>query len=219
MRYRLVALLFAVGVVAAFPAEAFAQQHAAYYVLDGFGGVHAGGGAPTITPRPPYFGWDAAIDIEVVAGDGSPNAADGILVLDKFGGVHPGGALVADPPVGSTPYFGFDIARALAYRDSQVLYSGSVTAVGDLVTGWDRGVASASKLETGKYSVTFDRNVGYCTFFASLGYPANSNVSTGFDGIAGEISVYRNSSDTLIVVTRSSLGALSDKPFHVMVHC
>lgn len=34
----------------------------AYYVLDGFGGVHAGGFAPAISPPTPYFGFDIAKD-------------------------------------------------------------------------------------------------------------------------------------------------------------
>ncbi len=35
-------------------------DHARYYVLDGFGGVHAGGGAPIVAPATPYFGCDIA---------------------------------------------------------------------------------------------------------------------------------------------------------------
>jgi hypothetical protein len=31
-----------------------------YYVLDGFGGIHAGGGAQKIIPPTPYFGWNIA---------------------------------------------------------------------------------------------------------------------------------------------------------------
>jgi hypothetical protein len=41
-------------------AVALVAQYAPYYVLDGYGGVHAGGGAPAITPATPYFGWDIA---------------------------------------------------------------------------------------------------------------------------------------------------------------
>jgi len=35
------------------------------YVLDGFGGVHAMGGAPVLAPATLYFGWDIARDIEL----------------------------------------------------------------------------------------------------------------------------------------------------------
>lgn len=37
-----------------------------YYVLDAFGGLHAGGTAPAPTSPPPYFGFDAARDISLV---------------------------------------------------------------------------------------------------------------------------------------------------------
>ena len=35
------------------------------YVLDGFGGVHAGGGAPILLPGTPYFGFDVVQDLEL----------------------------------------------------------------------------------------------------------------------------------------------------------
>ena len=38
---------------------------AAVYVLDGLGGVHAGGGAPVLSPSTPYFGFDIARDLEL----------------------------------------------------------------------------------------------------------------------------------------------------------
>ena len=98
-------------------APVFAQDHAAHYVLDAFGGVHAGGGAPVISPATPYFGFDVATDIAYIpVGTGSAQG-DGILVLDKWGGVHAGGALAFAPPSSRTPYFGFDAARAIVYRD------------------------------------------------------------------------------------------------------
>lgn len=98
---------------------AYAQDHAQYYVLDAFGGVHAGGGAPVITPATPYFGFDVAANVEYVAVGTSVAVGDGYIVLDKFGGVHYGGALAADPPPGgTTPYFGFDAARSVVRRDA-----------------------------------------------------------------------------------------------------
>lgn len=92
-------------------------NHAQYYVLDGFGGVHAGGGAPVISPSTTYFGFDIAKDLAFVAQATSISVGDSILVLDGFGGVHAGGALASDAPSPGTPYFGFDIARAIAYRN------------------------------------------------------------------------------------------------------
>lgn len=76
-----------------------------FYVLDGFGGVHAGGGAPVLNPTTPYFGFDIARDLELVAA--------GFYVLDGFGEVHAGGGASAISP--ATPYFGFDIAKDLEF--------------------------------------------------------------------------------------------------------
>ncbi len=74
-----------------------------HYVLDGFGGIHAGDGAPVMNPATPYFGFDVAVDMEI--------GAAGYYVLDAFGGVHAGGgAAVLNPP---TPYFGFPAAANL----------------------------------------------------------------------------------------------------------
>jgi hypothetical protein len=84
-------------------------QQASYYVLDGFGGVHAGGGAPAI-PGTPYFGFDIAKGIAYAPGA----SGNGIMVLDGFGGVHRVGLGSAVAP---TPYFGFNIARAITYRN------------------------------------------------------------------------------------------------------
>jgi len=36
-----------------------------FYVLDRFGGLHAGGGAPVLLPGTPYFGFDVAHDLEL----------------------------------------------------------------------------------------------------------------------------------------------------------
>jgi hypothetical protein len=33
--------------------------------LDGYGGVHTLGGAPVLSPATPYFGFDAARDLEL----------------------------------------------------------------------------------------------------------------------------------------------------------
>jgi hypothetical protein len=74
------------------------------YVLDAFGGITAGGGAAPVTPPTPYFGFYAAVALELA------NPA-GVLVLDAFGGVHAGGGATTPPPM--TPYFGFDVAADL----------------------------------------------------------------------------------------------------------
>ncbi len=116
MKFRIAGIIF-VGIAAVAWANTAASQHADYYVLDGFGGVHAGGGAPTVSPAPPYFGFDIARAIEYVAVGTGAATGNGLLVLDGFGGVHSAGALASDPPSGPTPYFGFDIVRGLTLRN------------------------------------------------------------------------------------------------------
>lgn len=113
-----------------------AAQQAQYYVLDGFGGVHAGGGAPIITPATPYFGFDIAKDVVYVPG----TSGGGILVLDGFGGVHAGGALPSSSANPRTPYWGFNIARAIAPRT---------------VPPRAAGLATANLIELGTTSATF----------------------------------------------------------------
>lgn len=100
---------------------AFAQNQAEYYVLDGFGGVHAGGGAPAVTGATPYFGFDIARSLVFVPGTNGR----GFLVLDGFGGVHRGGGL---GPITQTPYFGFDIAKAIVYRSIPPRVAGDSTS-------------------------------------------------------------------------------------------
>lgn len=110
---RIVAVL--IFALSPFAAEA-QMQKGEFYVLDGFGGVHAGGNAPVISPATPYFGFDVAEDLIYVPQGNSAGNGEGLLVLDAFGGVHVGGALTVDPPALTTPYFGFDVARAIAAR-------------------------------------------------------------------------------------------------------
>jgi hypothetical protein len=88
-------------------------QYFGYYVLDGYGGVHRGGGAPAISPSPSYFGWDIAKALEYVpVGYSQTTHGHGLMVLDGYGGVHLGGALKGvTPSIQPTPYFGWNIAR------------------------------------------------------------------------------------------------------------
>jgi hypothetical protein len=79
------------------------KEKRGYYVLDGYGGVHAGGNAQAMTPSTPYFGWDIAKDLEL--------ATTGYYALDGYGGVHAGGGASAMSP--AAPYFGWNIARDL----------------------------------------------------------------------------------------------------------
>lgn len=73
------------------------------YVLDGYGGVHPGGGAQALTLPTPYFGWDIARDMELI------QIGNGYYILDGYGGIHAGGPAPAISP--ETPYWGWDVAR------------------------------------------------------------------------------------------------------------
>jgi hypothetical protein len=112
-------LVLTLLVAAAVSVAGSALAQAGYYVLDGFGGVHAGGGAAAITPAPPYFGFDVARDLAYVPYGAAARTAhgDGVLVLDGFGGVHAAGKLPGFAANPRTPYFGFNVARAIAYRN------------------------------------------------------------------------------------------------------
>ncbi len=78
------------------------------YVLDGFGGLHSGGGAPMLNSPTPYFGFDVARDMEL--------GSLGFYVLDGFGGLHSGGG--AFPMNPGPPYFGFDAGVDLELASS-----------------------------------------------------------------------------------------------------
>jgi hypothetical protein len=79
--------------------------------------VPGGGGdlSFVLDPKPPFFSFDIARDIEVnpidtngdgVVGDGG----DGFYILDGYGGIH---AVGGAAPVQNAPFLGFDIARDL----------------------------------------------------------------------------------------------------------
>lgn len=126
MKCRAVFVCFATLVLLVAAAPAWAQ-HTQYYILDGYGGIHSGDGAPAITGAP-YFGWDIARDIAYIPVGTPSSIGDGMLVLDGFGGAHAAGALIADPSSTTPPYFGFDIARAIVRRDAPVRVATSSSA-------------------------------------------------------------------------------------------
>jgi len=59
-------MAFCAGLLALAASAPALGQEGQFYVLDGFGGVHAGGGAPAISPATPYFGFDVAVDLTYV---------------------------------------------------------------------------------------------------------------------------------------------------------
>jgi hypothetical protein len=99
------------------------------YELDGYGGIHAFGGAPPIAAGPYWPGWDIARSFELDPFNSDYSGASG-YVLDGWGGTHPWAA--GDhtvPPGQSGPYFpGYDIARDL---ETDANYP-----VGHVLDGW-----------------------------------------------------------------------------------
>lgn len=83
----------------------------AWFVLDGFGGIHSSN--PEVWPPVlPYFmGFNIVRDIEP-----DPHGR-GWYMLDGYGGIHRSPADLPAPPA-VLPYFGFDIARDLEIQDS-----------------------------------------------------------------------------------------------------
>ena len=80
------------------------------YILDGYGGLHAFGNAPSVNVSAYWGGWDIARGVALRA-DGTSG-----YVLDGWGGVHAfGGA----PQVQSSAYWaGWDIARGITLEPS-----------------------------------------------------------------------------------------------------
>jgi hypothetical protein len=77
-------------------------------VLDGWGGLHAFGGAPDVTVSGYWSNWDIARGVVFGKGGG--------FVVDGWGGVHPfwtsGSASVASPPI-SASWAGQDLTKGI----------------------------------------------------------------------------------------------------------
>lgn len=146
------------------------------HVLDGYGGLHAFGGAAHVRPGAYWPGWDIAR--AVVTRDDNASG----YVVDGFGGLHPfGGA----PKVAATGYWaGWDIVRGLVLRpDGSSGYvldgwgglhafgSAPPIRVGSYWPGWDiaRGVALDACDRSGTSGWVLD---GYGGLHAFGGAPA-----------------------------------------------
>jgi hypothetical protein len=89
-----------------------------------------------------------------------------------------------------------------------------VTSAGALSRS--RGTTSATKSGDGQYQVVFDADVKACSYFATLGDPADGPPP------AGEIAVssLAGNANGVLVVTRDSAGATTvERPFHLTVSC
>jgi hypothetical protein len=174
IRFNLLLASATIGLLALATA-AFAQNQAEYYVLDGFGGVHAGGGAPSVGGTTPYFGFNIARGIAYAPG----TAGTGVLVLDGFGGVHKGGGL--GPVTPATAYFGFDIAKAIVYRSIPPRAAGDSDSV---VTDLDTASAAYTIIE----SVTiFAPDDGFLLVVGSA-YVGCNSISEG-NNLGGELTI------------------------------
>ncbi len=81
----------------------------AWYVLDGFGGIHTTN-ADVKPPVLPYF-----MDYNIVRDIEPDPQGKGWYMLDGYGGIHQSSAEMQRPPI-EMPYFGFDIARNLEVK-------------------------------------------------------------------------------------------------------
>jgi hypothetical protein len=89
-----------------------------------------------------------------------------------------------------------------------------ITSTGTISRG--RGTSSATRSGEGQYQVVFDADVKACTYFATLGDPADGAPP------AGEVAVssLAGNANGVLVVTRDSTGAaMADRPFHLTVSC
>src|SRR5262245_46661639 len=88
----------------------------------------------------------------------------------------------------------------------------SVDAAGSLVR--NKGVASAQKLGTGDYLVTFNQDVTGCVYQATIGGP-----TTGL--FPGQITAAQrvNIAAGVRVITQTSAGVQADIPFFLSVFC
>jgi hypothetical protein len=144
-------------------AAALIPKHGASgYVLDGFGGLHAFGGAPAVSSPVNWGSWDIARAVAAVApGKG--------YILDGYGGLHSfGGA----PAIADPTYWGWDIARGLA------LCPGGKG--GYVLDGWGgiHPIGNASNLSGGPYWPGWD---------IARGIVVNSTCAGGYvlDGYGG----------------------------------
>ncbi len=94
---------------------------------------------------------------------------------------------------------------------------GVINSTGAFVRG--RGVVSSSRLANGLYQVVFNRQVGTCSYIATLGDPGAVNQPpTGFISVATDPV----NGNAVRVRTRSQGpqgGAQADRPFHIAVSC
>ena len=99
-------------------------------------------------------------------------------------------------------------------NESELLWAVVDGTDGSLDRG--NGVTSTFKSDTGDYQVRFNKNVRGCVYVATVGLPGSLGVELpGQIGVAGENA----SVNGVWIDTYDSLGAESDRSFHLLVDC
>jgi hypothetical protein len=89
-----------------------------------------------------------------------------------------------------------------------------VGSLGQLVRG--KGVVSSVRTSTGRYQVTFNRNIQACVAVASIGDPSAAGPPTGQISTTG---LATNGNILQVRTTNQNTGDVADKPFQLIVSC
>ena len=183
-------VILALAVAAFSPAAALAQ---AGYVLDGFGGIHAMGGAPVLLPATPYFGFDVTSAIQVTEN------GTGYYVLDSFGGIHAGGTATVPSPL--PPYFGFSVAR-----DFDLVSTPKIVAFGSL---YHFGAGSFCGLQghrsSNVVSATWVPASRVCDVtFSDFNFSINTHVAVLSGSVPGAIVGHQGFNNALRIYARTA---------------
>ena len=174
-------------------------------------------------------GADGADGLPGTAGADGANGVDG--APGSPGAAGPPGADGADGTDGAAGTDGAPGADGVDGADGAQgppgvagLLAASVKSAGDFVETGSVGVTFSTRISTGKYQLTFDRDIGFCIRVASLGFPSNFLIGDSSNGVQGEIYSYLNlfaiaTQREVIVTTRDSAGVLSDRDFHIIIFC
>lgn len=149
-------------------------------LLDGYGGLHAFGGASLTTNGSPYWaGWDIARAVSIM-----PGGAGG-WTLDGYGGVHSWGAA---PPISAPMYSADPSARAPAYWPGRDI-ARALVVLPDKVSGYEldgygglHNFGAAPPLLTPVYW-GWDIARGLAIHMATTGQPDGGYVLDGWGGI------------------------------------
>ncbi len=149
----------------------------------------------------------------------TPKLGDGVVTTPKLGD-----GAVTTPKLGDGAVTNSKIAASAVTSgktDGSIQKSGDLlfatvapaTAAATIVRG--RGATSVTRIGTGFYAVTFNRDITGCSWLATYGPPDNAGVGALWATVRG-----RPSGSELGVVLRNDAGAQADgNGFHVAVLC